>query len=158
MLNVYTNPVFYEHDTGAGHPESARRIDAAIAGVERAGLVERVNGDTRDHPDTDRMIAKVHSADYERALEQAAQAGLRDFVSGDNPMSSQTFAAARSAVVRASASTRPGDTGWTCGSSGSSATPWASAWCKWWPSSRRASGLGRFGFSGGEGSEAEGRS
>jgi acetoin utilization deacetylase AcuC-like enzyme len=98
MLNIYTNRIFYKHDTGAGHPESARRIDAAIAGVERAGLMERVNGDTRDHPDTDRMIAKVHSADYERALEQAALAGLRDFVSGDNPMSSQTFAAARTAV------------------------------------------------------------
>jgi acetoin utilization deacetylase AcuC-like enzyme len=98
MLNIYTNPVFYQHDTGAGHPESARRIDAALAGVERAGLAARVSRDTGDHADTDRMIAKVHSADYERALEQAARAGLRDFVSGDNPMSSQTFAAARTAV------------------------------------------------------------
>jgi acetoin utilization deacetylase AcuC-like enzyme len=44
------------------------------------------------------MIAKVHSADYERALEQAARSGMRDFLSGDNPMSSQTFAAARTAV------------------------------------------------------------
>jgi acetoin utilization deacetylase AcuC-like enzyme len=98
MLNIYTNRIFYKHDTGAGHPESARRIDAAIAGVERAGAVQRVNGDTAVHADTDRMIAKVHSADYERALEQAALAGLRDFVSGDNPMSAQTFAAARTAV------------------------------------------------------------
>ncbi len=98
MLNVYTNPVFYDHDTGAGHPESARRLDAALAGVQRAGLGDRVVRDTADHPDTDRIIAKVHSADYERALEQAAAAGMDDFVSGDNPMSSQTFAAARTAV------------------------------------------------------------
>jgi acetoin utilization deacetylase AcuC-like enzyme len=98
MLNVYTNPIFYEHNTGVGHPESATRLDAALAGVERAGLAERVDRDAADHPDTDRIIAKVHSADYERALEQAARAGLRDFVSGDNPMSSKTFAAARTAV------------------------------------------------------------
>ncbi|MBV8545752.1 MAG: histone deacetylase, partial [Acidobacteria bacterium] len=98
MLNVYTNPIFYQHDTGAGHPESARRMDAALAGVDRAGLAQRVSRDTGNHADTDRIIAKVHSADYERALEQAARAGLRDFVSGDNPMSSQTFAAALTAV------------------------------------------------------------
>src|SRR5258708_20009481 len=73
-------------------------MDAALAGVARAGLGARVSRETSDHPDTDRIIAKVHSADYERALEHAARAGLRDFVSGDNPMSSQTFAAARTAV------------------------------------------------------------
>jgi len=98
MLNVYTNPIFYEHNTGAGHPESATRLDAALTGVERAGLADRINRDAGNHPDTDRMIAKVHSADYERALEQAARSGMRDFLSGDNPMSSQTFAAARTAV------------------------------------------------------------
>jgi acetoin utilization deacetylase AcuC-like enzyme len=98
MLNVYTNPVFYEHNTGAGHPESAARLDAALSGVARAGFGERVSRDTAAHPDTDRIIAKVHSADYERSLEQASRAGLRDFLSGDNPMSSQTFAAARIAV------------------------------------------------------------
>jgi acetoin utilization deacetylase AcuC-like enzyme len=98
MLKVYTNPLFYEHDTGAGHPESAARMDAALAGVERAGLAGSIRRDTTYHRDTDRIIAKVHSADYERALEQAAHAGLRDFISGDNPMSSQTFAAARTAV------------------------------------------------------------
>jgi acetoin utilization deacetylase AcuC-like enzyme len=98
MLSIYTNPIFYEHNTGAGHPESARRIDAALAGVERAGLAKSVDRQTADHPDTDRIIAKVHSADYERALKQAAQSGMRDFLSGDNPMSSQTFSAARTAV------------------------------------------------------------
>jgi len=98
MLNIYTNPIFYEHHTGAGHPESAARLDAALTGVERAGLADRINRAAGNHPDTDRMIAKVHSADYERALEEAARSGMRDFLSGDNPMSSQTFAAARTAV------------------------------------------------------------
>src|SRR5258708_16635803 len=98
MLSIYTNPIFYEHNTGAGHPESATRLDAALAGVERAGLADRVNREAGSHPDTGRIIAKVHSADYERALEQAAGSGMRDFLSGDNPMPSQTSSAARTAA------------------------------------------------------------
>jgi acetoin utilization deacetylase AcuC-like enzyme len=98
MLSIYTNPIFYKHDTGIGHPESATRLDAALAGVERAGLAGRITAETAEHPDTNRIIAKVHSADYERSLEEASRSGMRLFHSIDNPMSSQTFAAARTAV------------------------------------------------------------
>ena len=98
MLSVYTNPVFYKHDTGVGHPESSTRLDAALAGVERAGLAEKITRETAEHPDTNRIIAKVHSADYERSLEDASRSGMRLFHSPDSPMSTQTFAAARTAV------------------------------------------------------------
>jgi acetoin utilization deacetylase AcuC-like enzyme len=98
MLNIYTNAVFYKHDTGVGHPESATRLDAALAGVARAGLAGRITRETAEHPDTNRIIAKVHSADYERSLEEASRSGMRLFHSLDNPMSTQTFAAARTAV------------------------------------------------------------
>jgi acetoin utilization deacetylase AcuC-like enzyme len=98
MLSIYTNPIFYKHDTGVGHPERATRLDAALTGVERAGLAKRITRDTVEHPDTNRLIAKVHSADYERSLEEASRSGMRLFHSIDNPMSSQTFAAARTAV------------------------------------------------------------
>jgi acetoin utilization deacetylase AcuC-like enzyme len=98
-MNIYTHPVFYKHDTGVGHPENSTRIDAALQGVDRAGLSERVVRDTAAHPDTDRIIAKVHSADYKRELEEACRAGMRLFHSLDNPISSQSFAAARTAVA-----------------------------------------------------------
>jgi acetoin utilization deacetylase AcuC-like enzyme len=98
MLNIYTNPIFYKHDTGVGHPETAARLDAALAGVVRAGLSAQINRETAEHRDTNRLIAKVHSADYERSLEEASRSGMRLFHSIDNPMSSQTFAAARPAV------------------------------------------------------------
>jgi len=97
-LRVYTNSVFRRHDTGVGHPERASRIDAALQGVERAGLSDRLVGDAALHAETDRIIAKVHSSDYERELEHACRAGMRLFHSVDNPISSQTFAAARTAV------------------------------------------------------------
>src|SRR5712691_10105875 len=97
MLNVYTHPIFYKHDTGFGHPETAARLDAAIEGVRRAGLAEQIVRQPQQHDATSRIIAKVHSADYELELDEACRAGMRLFHSIDNPISSQTFAAARAA-------------------------------------------------------------
>jgi acetoin utilization deacetylase AcuC-like enzyme len=101
MLKIYTNSVFYRHDTGIGHPENARRLDAALSGVDRAGLSDGVLRDIDLHPDTGRIISKTHSREYERQLEQACRAGMRLFHSIDNPISSSTFAAARAAVATA---------------------------------------------------------
>jgi acetoin utilization deacetylase AcuC-like enzyme len=98
MLKIYTSPLFYRHDTGFDHPERPARLDAALEGVARAGLAASVVLDTALHADTDRIIHKVHSADYERDLEQAVRGGSRYFHSIDNPVSSATFAAARAAV------------------------------------------------------------
>lgn len=98
MLNIYTNSIFHKHDTGIGHPENARRLDAAMEGVSRAGADDRIVRDAALHADTDRIIAKVHTPDLERELEDACRAGYRLFHSLDNPISSSTFAAARTAV------------------------------------------------------------
>jgi acetoin utilization deacetylase AcuC-like enzyme len=98
MLNVYTNSIFHRHDTGAGHPENAHRLDAAMEGVRRAGLEPRVIRDAPRHADTDRIISKVHSAEFEEELDRACRAGMRLFHSIDNPISSESFAAAREAV------------------------------------------------------------
>lgn len=99
-MNIYTHPIFYKHDTGVGHPENAARMDAAMEGVRRAGA-EPIIGDAAQHADTARIIAKVHSTDYQRQLDEACRAGMRLFHSLDNPISSQTFAAARAAVSTA---------------------------------------------------------
>jgi acetoin utilization deacetylase AcuC-like enzyme len=101
MLNIYTHPVFARHDTGFDHPERPARLGAAMEGVARAGLAERVIHEPAAHPDTERIIHKVHSADYERDFEQAVRSGSRYFHSLDNPVSSATFAAARAAVSTA---------------------------------------------------------
>ena len=97
-MNIYTHPLFYKHDTGVGHPETAARIDAALHGVARAGLEGSLIRDAALHEETERIIAKVHSPDYQRELEEACRGGMRIFHSLDNPISSQTFAAARAAV------------------------------------------------------------
>ena len=99
MLSVYTHPLFYKHDTGIGHPENAARIDAALEGVRRAGMTARIVGEPEPHQDTGRIIAKVHSDDYELELDEACRTGMELFHSLDNPISSETFAAARAAVA-----------------------------------------------------------
>jgi acetoin utilization deacetylase AcuC-like enzyme len=98
MLKIYTHSVFSRHDTGVGHPERAERLDAALEGVARAGLTDSIVRDAAPHPDTERIIHKVHSPQYERDFEETVRAGSRYFHSLDNPISSATFAAARTAV------------------------------------------------------------
>ncbi|MGZ7040261.1 MAG: histone deacetylase family protein [Thermoanaerobaculia bacterium] len=99
MLNIYTNSIFYRHDTGIGHPENSSRLDAALAGVERAGAGDRILRDVGIHPDTGRIIHKTHSREYEKELNDACRGGFRLFHSMDNPISSSSFSAARAAVA-----------------------------------------------------------
>jgi acetoin utilization deacetylase AcuC-like enzyme len=98
-MKIFSHPVFYKHDTGIGHPENAGRIDAAVEGIRRAGF--SITHDAPAHDDTERIIAKVHSADYQQQLDEACRSGMRLFHSLDNPISSNTFAAARAAVSTA---------------------------------------------------------
>jgi acetoin utilization deacetylase AcuC-like enzyme len=97
-MRVYTSSIFYRHHTGPGHPESPDRLDSALAGVGRAGLADRIVRDPAAHPETDRIIAKVHSEAYAQALENACRNGYHLFHSADNPISAETASAARAAV------------------------------------------------------------
>lgn len=99
MLKIYTNAVFHRHNTGFDHPERASRMDAAVEGIRRAALDGALVRDVDVHPETSRIIAKVHSADYDRELEDAVRAGYRYFHSIDNPISSASYAAAKAAVA-----------------------------------------------------------
>ena len=101
MLKIYTSSVFYRHNTGFDHPERPARLDAAVEGIGRAGLDDQLVRDADLHPDTSRIIAKVHSAGYEREFEAAVRGGNRYFHSIDNPISSSTYTAARTAVATA---------------------------------------------------------
>lgn len=96
--SVYVSAASRRHDTGVGHPENIGRIDAALEGVRRVAVDPLFPGDLAD---SDRIIAKVHSADYAVELDQAVRAGFRLFHSLDNPISAGTFEAARGAVATA---------------------------------------------------------
>jgi acetoin utilization deacetylase AcuC-like enzyme len=98
MFKIYTSSVFSRHETGVSHPERPARIDAALEGIARAGLNANLIRDAAAHPDTSRIIGKVHSTNYEREFRDAVRGGSRYFHSLDNPMSSATFDAARASV------------------------------------------------------------
>jgi len=97
-MRIYTHPIFYRHDTGDGHPESASRIDFTLHGVARAGFADAVLDETPLHADTSRIIAKTHDPGYEDEVSEACRTGMRFFHSLDNPISADSFAAARAAV------------------------------------------------------------
>jgi acetoin utilization deacetylase AcuC-like enzyme len=97
-MKIYTHPVFYRHDTGEGHPESASRIDWALSGIARAGLASAVVHEPAVHADTSRIIEKTHAPRYEDEVAEACRTGMRFFHSLDNPISADSFAAARAAV------------------------------------------------------------
>ncbi len=101
MLRVYTNPVFYRHFTGPGHPESPDRLDNALAGLRRAGAEPLLSTKTSPDVETERLIAKVHSAEYARQFEAACVGGFTAFHSFDNAISSESYTAAVTAVATA---------------------------------------------------------
>ena len=60
---LYDDPIYRDHDAGAGHPERPERADAAARGVEAAGLLPRVEKVTpRDATATE--ILRVHSEEH----------------------------------------------------------------------------------------------
>ena len=71
--------------------QSAWRVNAALEGVRRAGASQSVQHDLPTHPDTERIIAKVHSSDYERELEEACRSGMRARASAGSATCSQTL-------------------------------------------------------------------
>jgi acetoin utilization deacetylase AcuC-like enzyme len=69
MLLVITDPAFERHDTGAGHPERARRLSASLAGVGAAGLGDAVVS-LEPREATRAELARVHPPEYLEALER----------------------------------------------------------------------------------------
>jgi len=85
MLSIYTNPVFYEHDTGADIRSRPRGLRCGLAASSARGSRIHISRETADHrtPPHHRQSPLDR---LERALDQAARSGMRDFFSGDNPM------------------------------------------------------------------------
>jgi acetoin utilization deacetylase AcuC-like enzyme len=95
---VFFSTASARHDTGTGHPERPARMEAALAGARRTGLVPLEIAAQEQSAACERLIAAVHSADYAAELRHQAVTGARLFHSVDNPISSGTYEAARAAV------------------------------------------------------------
>jgi acetoin utilization deacetylase AcuC-like enzyme len=96
MLLVVTDPAFADHDTGAGHPERARRLDAALAGVDAAGLRSAVLT-VEPRAACREELTLVHPAGYVDALEGFCEGGGGS-IDGDTQASAGSWRAARLAA------------------------------------------------------------
>jgi len=73
-LIVFTAPELDDHDTPPWHPEHRGRLDAAIAGVDEAGLAEATEWRIPELAAVD-DLALVHDPVYVEAVEAFCQAG-----------------------------------------------------------------------------------
>jgi acetoin utilization deacetylase AcuC-like enzyme len=65
---IYDDPIFREHDSGAGHPERPERVDAVRRGIVEAGLTERLSWPAV-RPATDAELLRVHTEKHVRSVE-----------------------------------------------------------------------------------------
>lgn len=94
---LVADPVCREHDTGHGHPESARRFDAVVTAIDTAGLREKMAViEPRDVTSADLLLA--HDADYVALAEREISAGARQLSTGDTTISRHSWDAALKAV------------------------------------------------------------
>ncbi len=95
MLLLGSDPVFAEHVTGPGHPESPERLEAVAAGIARADLgSDLVELGHRDA--TERELERVHPRDHLAALRARCESG--DHLDADTPTSRRSWAAAVAAA------------------------------------------------------------
>jgi acetoin utilization deacetylase AcuC-like enzyme len=73
MTLLYSDPLFLEHDTGK-HPETAERLRAVTARLEKAGLIKKCTAGTYK-PLTEEVVARLHSARMIHAARTLADHG-----------------------------------------------------------------------------------
>ena len=90
-VGLYDDPVFREHDAGAGHPERPERLDALREGLREAGL-EREMTVRPVRPATREELERAHTARHVAVI--AATDGQRHRFDADTAASPRSYAAA----------------------------------------------------------------
>jgi len=90
---LVADPFCKEHDTGYGHPETAQRFDAVINGLEKAGLLIKLDCLT---PRAAKLedLTLVHDAGYLELAEREIRAGRTQLSTGDTVVCSKSWEAA----------------------------------------------------------------
>jgi len=90
-VGLYDDPVFREHDAGAGHPERPERLDAVRRGIREAGLEPRLRLLQPRRAMKDELLA-VHTAGHVERL--AATDGRTTRFDPDTQAGPHSYAAA----------------------------------------------------------------
>ena len=95
VLLMATDPVFAEHDPGAGHPERPQRLQAVAEGITLAGLGSDLV-ELASRTATRAELARVHPGTHLDHLEQVCAAGGR--FDADTPASPRSWNAVLAAA------------------------------------------------------------
>ncbi|MDP9291188.1 MAG: histone deacetylase [Verrucomicrobiota bacterium] len=93
MTGLVADPFCKEHTAGLGHPESPARFDAALSGLGKATLLERLTGlDARDAQINELRLC--HSAEYLELAQKEIRAGNAQLSTGDTDICARSWDAA----------------------------------------------------------------
>ena len=91
------DPAFRLHDTGLGHPESPRRLEAIEAELARRGLLQRCRL-IPARPAVDRELRRCHTARYLQTVRREVAYGAAQLSTGDTTIGEHSEDAARLAA------------------------------------------------------------
>lgn len=97
MTQIFSGEECLLHDAGYGFPESPARLERLLEGLSREREVHMAAG----HPDLSEVLDGIHSARYLEIFRRAVERGDGLLGSSDNPLTSETWVAARSAASAA---------------------------------------------------------
>ena len=90
---LIADPLCKSHDTGPGHPETARRFDAVLNALQQSGLTGKlVKRDPRALVRDDLLL--VHEAKYLQLAEEEIRQGNAQMSTGDTNISARSWEAA----------------------------------------------------------------
>ena len=91
------DPIYLEHRTGPGHPESAERLNAIIARLDRSNLSSNLL-QIKPNDNVEQWIETIHSNDYMRHVKALCEEGKRFLDTGDTTIGPSSYKAACVAV------------------------------------------------------------
>jgi len=91
------DPLYREHQPGAGHPESPERCNAVMRGIAES-VPENVLVRLKPRAATEEEIALCHTHEYMKAVRRDVESGFRCLSTGDTDISERSLEAAFLAV------------------------------------------------------------
>jgi acetoin utilization deacetylase AcuC-like enzyme len=91
------DPVFKQHDTGSGHPESAARYDAVTEAFQKNDLIGKMRP-LKTRVATDDEVALCHTRPYIASAKRDIRGGMRGLSTGDTAVCEHSMDVALKAV------------------------------------------------------------
>src|SRR5262249_46513386 len=91
------DPVYKQHDTGAGHPEQPARYDAVTQALSQTGLIKTL-GKIEQRPATEDEVALCHGRAYIEIVKHDITGGARELSTGDTTIGPKSLDIALRAV------------------------------------------------------------